>query len=236
MSFPGDPFAKTVTGFPRPVVQPNIDPDSGPQASLSISCSWLPLITNAVRTMLQQATWDDVNGVGLAVLGGRAQQAVEIFSAAQNETGCNEAFPPIACNYDLTETLGAFNFYTFTFTAPGLCIPVGTLYPSAAWSLSFGIFPFYDCTNSLMRFFMSISGLTVNTIRIRGTFAIDRRITIIIDGVIGPHVDLLAGPIDFTFVGTFTGSQLDIEASVNDSADTSSFITEIDLDQFGDCK
>lgn len=95
--FPRSPFAVPTSSFNAPVQPPRSDPDTGPQATIRVSCEWLPYIRGALTQLLLQTTWlgSDAD-VDLAQ--DRANALIQLFLA--NKPGdCGSPLPePDGCD------------------------------------------------------------------------------------------------------------------------------------------
>jgi hypothetical protein len=93
-----NPYRRSVTPYLVPIVLPPCDPDFQP-VSVSISCQWLSYIVGALSILKEQATWDTTDPDLMLEAIQRANNLIEIFSAAIDDSACAALLVPIACDF-----------------------------------------------------------------------------------------------------------------------------------------
>jgi hypothetical protein len=95
--FPRSEFAVPTSSFNAPVPAPSTNPDSGPQATIRVSCEWLKYIRGALTQLLLQTTWQgDEATVELAQT--RANVLISLF-LGNNPGDCGSELPqPEGCD------------------------------------------------------------------------------------------------------------------------------------------
>ncbi len=107
-----DPFAATLTEYPKKIPLPGVEPTFEP-ISVSIACQWIPYVTGAMKALLQEAAWDTDDPTALSQVLGQVQNLIDIIATA--DQGCAANGVPFACPGDATISTTPYGTWTITF-------------------------------------------------------------------------------------------------------------------------